>query len=214
MRTLVKDQKIKGVALLSFEYPPRRLTKTSDVVFNLAKYLSGNGIKVWVLTFDDWRSGIEIVKKNWLVNRIPFNIADNISTYSMILNLKTSYQSALATILNEEKIEIIHLFEWQTLPLVVSWGGNLKQKLVYTTNSIQLSRGKDSPTFDGMKKLESLSLQLFDRIITHSNEVTKQLIEQYEMKKEKINIHSPASKKYNTQILDVYNELMDNKTKG
>ncbi|NHJ47605.1 MAG: glycosyltransferase family 4 protein [Asgard group archaeon] len=207
IRILVSKSTIKGVVLISFEYPPRRLSLFSDIVQNVAYQLIKNGTKVWIITFDDWRSDIDIVKKKLVINRIPYNVTDNISNYSMIINLKPNYQSALASILNKEKIDIIHFFNWQVLPLVISWESKLKQKLVYSTNSIQSTR-ENTPTAEGMKKIEQLSMKAFDKIIVDSKELAKSINTDYSVDGQKIVTQSFKLKKYVTNILEVYSELI------
>jgi hypothetical protein len=199
--------KIRGVVLVSFEYPPRRLSIISDLVFKIASLLNKNNIKVWVITFDDWRSDIEIKKKNFTIHRIPNNVHNNISFFSTIMNLKTAYQSILASILHKEQIDIIHFFDWQVLPLLVPWGDKLTQKLIYTAASIQENRDTSIPTNEGIKKVEELSLKFFDLILADSKKLTKQIVENYSISEQKIITCSIKQKKYANEVLEFYSKV-------
>lgn len=201
--------KIKGVVLVSFEYPPRRLSLISDIVFKIANLLNKNKIKIWIITFDDWRSDIETIKKNFTVHRIPNNIHNNISNFSAILNLKTAYQSTLASIIHKEQIDIIHFFDWQTLPLLVPWGDKLTQKLIYSTASIQENRDTSIPTNEGIKEVEQLSLNAFDLILADSKKLSNQITEKFTINEQKIIICSFKQKKYASEVLEIYSKLKE-----
>jgi glycosyltransferase involved in cell wall biosynthesis len=199
--------KIRGVVLVSFEYPPRRLSTISDLVFKIASFLNKNNIKVWVITFDDWRNDIEIKKKNFTIHRIPNNVHNNISFFSTIMNLKSAYQSTLASILHKEQIDIIHFFDWQVLPLLIPWGDKLTQKLIYTAASIQKNRDTSIPTNEGIKKVEQISLKVFDLIIADSKKLTNQIVENYSINEQKIITCSLKQKKYASEVLELYSKL-------
>ncbi|MHA1442394.1 MAG: glycosyltransferase family 4 protein, partial [Candidatus Heimdallarchaeota archaeon] len=148
---MVKD-KPTGVILLSFEFPPRRLSKTSDQIADLANYLAKQNVKTWIITFDDWRADIEKLAKNITIIRIPNHVPNNITHLSTIMNLKPAYQSAIANIIHERRIDIIHLFEWTTLPAIIPWEEKLQQKLVFSASSLQKTRDASaSPYNDGIK---------------------------------------------------------------
>ncbi|NHJ84753.1 MAG: hypothetical protein FK734_04780 [Asgard group archaeon] len=203
--------KIEGVILVSFEYPPRRLSKTSDVVYKLAQFLVKNNIKTWVVTFDDWRSDIDKEKSGVIVHRIPYPIPNNISQLSFIVNLKPSYQSTIATILHVEKIEIIHTFEWQTLPAIIPWKDSLKQQLVHTTTSLQPSRDKtNNPYNNGIKKIEELGLKIQNLILPANKELADILINDYKLSDRNIKIQSIAERKYTINALSNYDNLLNN----
>lgn len=157
------------VIIVSFEYPPRRLTKTSDAIFQLVKFLKKRNAKIWIITFDDWKSGIE-KNDTLLINRIPYQIPDNISDFSMVMNLKPAFQSAIGSILHEEDIDIIHLFEWQTLPFLIPWSKKLTPKIVYSMSSIEEIRDNvNNSNSTGIKKIEQLGISSADLIHLDSN---------------------------------------------
>ncbi|MHA1212366.1 MAG: glycosyltransferase family 4 protein [Candidatus Heimdallarchaeota archaeon] len=204
---LINKQSNKGIILVSFEYPPRRLTKMSDKIQQIAKALTKEGRKVYVITFDDWQSDI-VEEKNITIIRIPNFVPNNISFFSTIVNLKPAYQSAIAAILNEEEIDIIHFFEWQTLPLLVSWGATLKQKLIASTSSLQFTRDNTpSPYNNGIRKLEELSLQQVDAIIVESESIATGLNENYKIPKEKVKIQPFKDRKLVPKLLEYYSEI-------
>jgi len=95
---MVKD-KPSGVILLSFEFPPRRLSKTSDQIADLANYLANQNVKTWIITFDDWRADIEKLAKNITIIRIPNHVPNNITHLSTIMNLKPAIFSMNAELI-------------------------------------------------------------------------------------------------------------------
>ncbi len=211
---MVKKNSINGVILVSFEYPPRRLSKVSDIVSKHAANLVKNGIKTWVVTFDDWRSDIEIEKSKVVVNRIPNHIPNNISFFSTIMNLKSAYQSAIASILNQEKIDLIHFFEWQTIPLLIPWGDTLEVKKVYSTSSIQRTRDPPKSLYsNGMMKLEDLCLNKLDLIFVNSEKLSKSISKDYNIESESIEVLPYADKKYSIKSLEQYQNLLNNPAK-
>lgn len=206
---MVTNKAIKGVVLVSFEFPPRRLSIISDLVFKIANLLSKNNIKVWVVTYDDWCSNTKVFKKNIVLYRIPYNVHNNLSFFSLVMNLKPSYQSIIASILHEEQIDIVHFFDWQTLPLLVPWGNKFTEKLVYTTASIQATRDTTSLTNEGIKKVEQMSLKAFDLIIADTKGLANQMSENYSLDKNKIITYPLKQKKYANEILELYLKLLE-----
>lgn len=204
----IEEQPLTGVILVSFEYPPRRLTPISDVVFQLANFCLKNKVAVWVVTFDDWRSEITN-EKGIVVNRIPNHIPNSISDLSTVLNLKCAYQAAIAAIMHEHQVDIIHLFEWQTLPLLVPWGGHIKPKIVYSTSSIQMSReNAGSPYHQGLKKIEERALTKADLILVDTDQLMLNAIETYNLEAEKVLREKIRQKKIAPKIFQHYLSLM------
>ncbi len=207
-----KNYKPKSVILVSFEYPPRRLSKTSDVVFNIAQYLTKQKVKTHVITFDDWRSSIEVESKI-VVNRIPNFIPNNISSFSLTMNLKTAYQSAIASVLNKEQVDIIHFFEWQTLPLLIPWDTSLNAVKIYTASSVQVTRDTTtSPHNDGIKKMEQISMQAFDLILADSVKVLKALHSDYKIDEKKVLLQPLIDINYSKNVYSLYQKLIEKAT--
>ena len=204
-----KSKKPKGVILVSFEYPPRRLSKTSDVVFKTAQYLTKQKVKTHVITFDDWRSSIEVENKV-IVNRIPNYIPNNISPFSTTMNLKPAYQSAIASVLNKEEIDVIHFFEWQTLPLLIPWATSLDAVKIYSTSSVQVTRDvASSPHNDGVKKVEQLGMKTFDLILADSIEIMKTLHSDYEIDEKKVLLQPFIDIDYTKNVYSIYQKLIE-----
>lgn len=205
---MVKE-KPSGVILLSFEFPPRRLTKMSDQIANIANYLAKQNVNTWVITFDDWRSDIEKIAKNITIIRIPNHIPNNITFLSTIMNLKPSYQSAIANLIHERRIDIIHLFEWTTLPALIPWEGRLKQKLVFSTTNLQKSRDASaSPYNDGIKVIEKKGVKIMDKIIADSKKISEILVTDYEVNQDIVSLMKINDKKYPEKVYDLYKELI------
>jgi len=208
---VTENQQKKGVILVSFEYPPRRLSNLSDIIQKLARTLITQGYNVWIVTFDDWRSGIEKNNKMTIV-RIPYNVPNNISFFSNILNLKSAYQSAIASIINTHDINLIHFFEWQTLPLLIPWGEKLVQKIIVSISNIQLTRDSTfSPYNNGIMKIEQMSLKTADLIFANSDNLATKLIANYKISEEKMIVQSLTDRKIVSKISDYYTKILDDK---
>jgi len=206
---MIKEKKLSGVILVSFEFPPRRLSKTSDQVAQLANFLAKQNVKTWVITFDDWRSDIENLRKNVSVVRIPNNIPNNITFLSSLMNLKPAYQSAIANIINERQIDLIHIFEWTCLPAIIPWKEKLKQKLVYSTTSVQKTRDPStSPYNDGIKVIERKGAQIMDQIIADSKKISEILVSDYKVDSTKISLVKINDKKYSEKTFELYNKMI------
>lgn len=204
-----KSKKPKGVILVSFEFPPRRLTKISDVVFKLAQHLTKQKVKTHVITFDDWRSGTEVENKI-IVNRIPNHVPNNISPFSTIMNLKPAYQSAITSVLQKEKIDVIHFFNWQTLPLLIPWGSSLDAAKLYSASSVQLTRDASSSSHnDGIKKVEQKSLKAIDLILSDSVDVMKFLQSDYEIDDKKVLLQPLIDRNYSKNVYSIYQKMIE-----
>jgi len=202
-------KQLKGVILVSFEFPPRRLSKMSDEVEKIAKFLSKEKIKTWVITFDDWRSGIEKINDFLIIHRIPYPVPNNISFLAMIMNLKPAYQSVIASILHSSKIDLIHLFDWTTLPIIIPWKNELKVKTVLSLPNLQILRDSaTSPYNQGIKKIELLGMETVTKIIVPSKEVASSIKKHYNINENKITIVSQKEKKFSEKISEIYNEII------
>ncbi|MCF2142934.1 MAG: glycosyltransferase family 4 protein [Candidatus Heimdallarchaeota archaeon] len=210
---MTSEKFLTGVILVSFEYPPRRLSPISDVVFQVANFCLKKGVDVWVVTFDDWRS--EITNENGIVvNRIPNHVPNNISDLTTILNLKCAYQAAIAAIMHEHQVDILHLFEWQTLPLLVPWGGNIQPKIIYTTTSIQMSReNARSPYNQGLKKIEEQALTNTDLILVDTDQLMLNAIKAYNLEPKKVVTQKIRQRKIASKIFQQYLTLFPPESK-
>ncbi|MHA1463332.1 MAG: glycosyltransferase family 4 protein [Candidatus Heimdallarchaeota archaeon] len=202
-----KNPPLNGIILVSFEYPPRRLSKISDSVKKLSLFLSKKKIKTWVVTFDDWRSDVEKISDYLTINRIPYNVPNNISELAMIMNLKVSYQAAIASIIHSEKIDLIHFFDWMTLPVVISWKDELQQKLVYSTNSTQITRDKTtSPYNSGIQKIEQMGLEAVHLITVNSKNLFQIITSDYKINEKIVHQLNIGNKKSLEELLEKYEE--------
>ena len=206
---MTENPKIHGIILVSFEYPPRRLSKISDSIEKLAHFLVKQKIKTWVVTFDDWRSDIEKVNKFLTVIRIPYHVPNNISELAMIMNLKAAYQSAIASIIHTEKINIIHFFDWMTLPVLIPWKTELDQKLVYSANSVQLTRDSTTnPYNSGIQKIEQMGFNAVNLIVVPTKKLFGLVTSSYNIKEK--NIYQLVLTKKNSfeDLLEKYKQIM------
>ena len=202
-----KNPPLNGIILVSFEYPPRRLSKISDSVKKLSLFLSKKKIKTWVVTFDDWRSDVEKVSNYLTINRIPYNVPNNISELAMIMNLKVSYQAAIGSIIHSEKIDLIHFFDWMTLPVIISWKDELQQKLVYSTNSTQITRDKTtSPYNSGIQKIEQMGLESVHLITVNSKNLDQIITTDYKINEKTVHQLNIGNKKSFEELLEKYEE--------
>ncbi|MBD3191348.1 MAG: glycosyltransferase [Candidatus Heimdallarchaeota archaeon] len=207
---MVKNRtELQGVILVSFEYPPRSLSIISDKVGKLAEFLSKRNISTWVITFDDWRSGIE-EQGEIIVNRIPYHVPNNISFLSLVMNLKTAYQSALGGIIHDYEINLIHFFDWPCLPTLIGWEPGLKLPKLFSLHSIQSERDpKINPYNEGIKKIESLGMGAADGIISDSAELSEKIVNEYNIRKDKITVLPFKDKNFSKKIIDYYSKFID-----
>lgn len=204
-----KSKKPKGIILVSFEYPPRRLSRTSDVVYKIAQFLTKQKVRTHVITFDDWRTSTEVESKV-VVTRIPNHVPNNISPFSTAMNLKSTYQSAIASVLNKEQIDVIHFFDWQTLPLLIPWDLCLDVVKIYSTSSLQLTRdAKSSPHNDGIKKVEQMSLHTLDLILADSINIMKILHSDYKIDEKKVLLQPLIDINYSKNVFAIYQNLIE-----
>ncbi len=202
-----KNHPLTGIILVSFEYPPRRLSKISASVEKLARFLSKNKIKTWVVTFDDWRSDIEKISDYLIVNRIPYSVPNNISELAMIMNLKVAYQAAIASIIHSEKIDLIHFFDWMTLPVIISWKDEFQQKLVYSASSTQITRDKaTSPYNSGIQKIEQMGLEAVNLITVNSKKLAQIITSDYQIDEKNVHQLNIGNKKSFEELLEKYQE--------
>ncbi|MFW9923093.1 MAG: hypothetical protein ACFFDW_07360 [Candidatus Thorarchaeota archaeon] len=204
--------KIEGVILVSFEYPPRKLSKISDNIQKLALFLSNNNIRTWVITFDDWRSDTEQFSDNLQIIRIPFHIPNNISFLAQVMNLKPAYQSAISSILNSFKINIIHIFDWPCLLPIIPWKGKIDSKCIYTATSVQTTRdSSNTPYNNGIKTIEQMGFDIVDVITLEDDDLKNNISSNYKVNNGKLRKIPLKSRKYSEKIFEIYIEQISSK---
>ncbi|MCG3253821.1 MAG: hypothetical protein KAX09_08225, partial [Candidatus Heimdallarchaeota archaeon] len=145
-----------------------------------------------------------------IVTRIPNHIPNNISPFSTIMNLKPAYQSAITSVLQKEQIDVIHFFNWQTLPLLIPWGSSLNTAKLYTASSVQLTRdASSSPHNDGIKKVEQKSLKELDFILADSIDVMKILHSDYEIDEKKVLLQPLIDINYSKNVYSIYQKMVE-----
>jgi hypothetical protein len=214
---LSEKDNLDGVILVSFEYPPRSLSFISSHVALLADYLVKNDIPCWVITFDDWRCDKELSKAGAIVHRIPRFVSSNISEFAMIMNLKASYQMAIAEKVNEYPVDIIHCFNWFCLPPIIPWKHKMNQKTVYSlSHLIADSKSGSSPYQQGIQKIEELGIQSVDLIIT-PKQLQKSVVNQYPVVENKVKEVDYSKRALLSEIVNDYKQLVrkgKNKSNG
>jgi hypothetical protein len=126
------------------------------------------------------------------------------------MNLKSAYQSAITSVLQKEKIDVIHFFNWQTLPLLIPWGSSLDAAKLYSASSVQLTRDAISSSHnDGLKKVEQKSLEAIDLILSDSVDIMKFLHSDYEIDDKKVLLQPLIDRNYSKNVYSIYQKMIE-----
>ncbi|MEA2071882.1 MAG: hypothetical protein U9O98_11415 [Asgard group archaeon] len=212
---MTPKKKPSGVILVSYEIPPRRLTAFSNKIAALANLLFVQNIPTFLVTFDDWRSDIEHINDYFTIYRIPNSIPTNISEFARIMNLKPSYQSVIGSIYHTQQIDLIHFFNWQTFPTLISWSQGLTCVKILSSLILQAEvRAESTPYNDGLKKLEEMAFTETDFILSPKKELSNKILSYYSNCKAKIITQKIDDEEYSKKLLKTYERLLKDSTKG
>jgi glycosyltransferase involved in cell wall biosynthesis len=158
------------IVLLTTEFPPRIVGELSHVVDHIARSFSSEGFDVYVVTFDNWRSGFEIrggVKVHYISNKVE----PHINPFTWASSLSCEFVRELSNLIWDiSDFDLIHAFEWScALPLIL-----LKESIqipyVQSFLSLEELRSRSNLSLLGqtIKWIESVATNLADAVVAHS----------------------------------------------
>jgi glycosyltransferase involved in cell wall biosynthesis len=169
---------------------------------HLANFLSSQGVKVHVVTFDnnsgtDSWDNITVHKKRLEIN------ANNFFSWTMLVNMKL--KEASREIWDSQGFDLIHCNDWEVFPAAAMMKKLTGKPLVLTLHSTESLRGNSS-LFSGMvNDFENMAITDSDIILVNNQHTFDQLGEN----KSKTMLIDPISVNWQSQVLQAYSKVVE-----
>lgn len=199
--------KIRHVLQLSWEYPPRIIGKIAPHVKKLSELLAEQNVAVDVVTFDDWRVGIEREDKITL-HRCgnPITPCTNILTWVLTMHVEMERMASDMIHDKGKKPDIIHAHDWIALPAAISLHHEFEIPLVLSIHSLEKHRAKGSYNtyVAAIEKIEWQGCFEASQIIVETEWMRDDIIKHYNVPEYKMHVVSPEADDYIDKIIEIY----------
>ena len=200
--------------VLTWEYPPRIIGEMANRVKTLADALVKRNVEVHVVTFDDWRVGLE-VDNNVIIHRIsnPVRTHTSILTWALTLNIEMERVVADIYYNAHGKVDIVHAHDWLCVPAAVGLKHALQIPFVLTIHSTEdyRSHGSTTPFNLAIKSIEWNGLYEATKVIVHSQEMMMEVLMGYRVPESKIAVVPITAPLWIDKILDIYSSARGGK---
>ena len=180
------------VLIFSWEYPPRKIGQLAEYINKLSIDLVKNKIKTYVITYHDVLTGETEEASGVKTIRVTNPVRNHISFLTWILTLNQEVERAAANIVYQQKsqISLINLYDWHFVPAAVTLKRAFKIPIVYSVESLEDHRSQkaNTPYNMAIKSIEWLGFYEANKIIVKSKSIKKDIINIFNVPREKIKI--------------------------
>ena len=180
------------VLIFSWEYPPRKIGQLAEYINKLSIDLVKNKIKTHVITYHDVLTGETEETSGVTTVRVTNPVRNHISFLTWILTLNQEVERAATNIVYQQKnqISLINLYDWHFVPAAVTLKRAFKIPIVYSVESLEDHRSQkaNTPYNMAIKSIEWLGFYEANKIIVKSKSIKKDVINIFNVPREKIKI--------------------------
>ena len=205
------------VIIFSWEYPPRKIGQLAEYVEVLSRKLVENNIKVYVITYHDFLTGLTQDKSGVNIIRVTNPVRNHTSVLTWILTLNQEIERATSNIILQykKKISLINVYDWHFIPAAVTLKSAFGIPFLYSVDSIEDHRSKNAnnPYNMAIKSIEWLGFYESDKVSVKTKWMKNAIIKIYEVPSEKIEVLGANSYLETKAIRRIYNTIARGKRK-
>jgi hypothetical protein len=196
------------VMIFTWEFPPRVVGQLAYHVNKLALQLIGRNVDTYVVTYNSSWTGLHQGTDGVKAYRISDKVRPQINILTWILSLNQEAERAAADIYYSMKheVDLIDVHDWHFIPAAVSLKRALGIPFVFSIDSIEPHRSRNSgaPLSLSIRSIESLGVSEAGRIIVKSEWMRQELKQSYNASDGMIETVSPESDTWIDRILAGY----------
>jgi hypothetical protein len=197
---------IRGVLIVTPEYPPKILGQTSLRAQELARRLRDEGLLVTALVHDDVLVG-NFIEDSIRVVRISNPIRTYYSVLTVEMFLTTQFIREGKKLIEGEMVDLIVSFEWLTLAsaCALKMGFGLPLVSIVQSTEPQRSAWRRDPLSITIENFEKSLLVKADLVVPYSTQTMNVLSDYYRVDQKKIaafDLHSEYAMKALLSLLD------------
>jgi len=200
------------VLIIAWEFPPKIVGELALYVSRVAAQLVRKNFDVYVVTHDDYRTGLDQRQDGLKVFRVANPVKTHISVLTWDLTLAAEFERASSDIIysTARTVSLIDAHEWLCVIPAIALKKAFDIPFVYSVHSIedQRSRGATSPFNLAITNLERLGCEEAERVLVKSTEMRDELKIRYGVSPNKIDVVQPSSDTWIDDILKVYEKAI------
>ena len=199
--------------IFTWEFPPRIAGQLAYYVNRLAAELIKKNVDVYVVTYNNSWTGFHQGVDGIKAYRISDKVQPQINVLTWMLSLNQEAERVVADIYYSMKHEVnlIDAHDWHFIPAAVTLKRALKIPFVFSIDSIEPHRSRNSgaPLSSSIKSMESLGISEAARIIVKSEWMKQELKRYYNAPDDVIEVVLPDSESWIDGILATYQKRLE-----
>ncbi|MGQ9597581.1 MAG: glycosyltransferase [Thermoproteota archaeon] len=199
------------VIILTTEFPPRIIGELSSFVDFIARSVSNEGLEVHVITFDNWRSGVE-VKGSVRINYVSNKVEPHLNPFTWASSLSCEYIRALSDLIWDHRgFDLVHAFEWSSALPIISLKEVIRIPYIQSFLSLEEQRSHSNLSLLGqtIKWVESISTSLADVVVAHSDMTYSALRMLYPWCASKLYLLDVNNRNFVKELIRVYQGVVE-----
>jgi glycosyltransferase involved in cell wall biosynthesis len=201
------------VIIFTWEFPPRITGQLAHYVNRLAAELVKKNVDVYVVTYNNSWTGFHQGADGIKAYRISDKVQQHINVLTWMLSLNQEAERVAADIYYSMKheLDLIDVHDWHFVPAAVTLKRALKVPFVFSIDSIEPHRSRNSgaPLSSSIRSMESLGMDEARRIIVKSEWMKQELKRHYNTSDKMIEVVSPDAKLWIDEILAGYRKGLE-----
>jgi glycosyltransferase involved in cell wall biosynthesis len=201
------------VIIFTWEFPPRITGQLAHYVNRLAAELVKKNVDVYIVTYNNSWTGFHQGADGIKAYRISDKVQQHINVLTWMLSLNQEAERVAADIYYSMKheLDLIDVHDWHFVPAAVTLKRALKIPFVFSIDSIEPHRSRNSgaPLSSSIRSMESLGMDEARRIIVKSEWMKQELKRHYNASEKMIEVVSPDSESWIDGILTGYRKRLE-----
>ena len=201
------------VIIFTWEFPPRIAGQLAYYVNRLAAELIKKNVDVYVVTYNNSWTGFHQGADGIKAYRISDKVQPQINVLTWILSLNQEVERVAADIYYSMKRELnlLDVHDWHFIPAAVTLKRALKIPFVFSVDSIEPHRSRNSgaPLSSSIRSMESLGMSEAAGVLVKSEWMKQELKAYYNTSDNKVEVVSPDAESWIDVILATYQKRLE-----
>jgi 1,4-alpha-glucan branching enzyme len=201
------------VVIFTWEFPPRVVGQLAYYVNRLAAELVKKNVDVYVVTYNNSWTGFHQGADGIKAYRISDKVQPQINVLTWMLSLNQEAERVTSDIYYSMKRELnlLDVHDWHFIPAAVTLKRALRIPFVFSVDSIEPHRSRNSgaPLSSSIRSMESLGLSEAAGVLVKSEWMKQELKTYYNTSDNKVEVVSPDAESWIDRILTAYQKRLE-----
>ncbi|MGD0979673.1 MAG: glycosyltransferase [Candidatus Bathyarchaeia archaeon] len=201
------------MVIFTWEFPPRVVGQLAYYVNRLAAELVKKNVDVYVVTYNNSWTGFHQGADGIKAYRISDKVQPQINVLTWMLSLNQEAERVTSDIYYSMKRELnlLDVHDWHFIPAAVTLKRALRIPFVFSVDSIEPHRSRNSgaPLSSSIRSMESLGLSEAAGVLVKSEWMKQELKTYYNTSDNKVEVVSPDAESWIDRILTAYQKRLE-----